>query len=405
MQADRDERWRPSHEIIPDGVVSRPHHSALVMFGDDVEVPLNVLGRYWAHTGQLTTIQVRRLCSSLYDLSLLAEYDLDTPPRLRLHNVIRAYLRKRTINRQADLDRSLVDAHRSLVPATEEGQSAWWEAPAEERYLWDWLPSHLKGGGLSDELQATVKHPGWLVGKLDHVGPAGLETDLSLTIDPASATLQTNDLDRLGSAIVGLFEYLRFTGAPQSTRLTELLNSLTFTDVLQQAQIVFQQAQLAIARSDHDTARTQYERALQLYQQVGSVLGEADSIEVSGILRTLNSITAPPALTMSVRCSCTSKSMVCSAKRTPLPVSGTLRTLRPITTPHTLTMSRRCSCTSRSAVCAAKRTASRVWGILRTLSPITVPPALTMSVRCSCTSKSMVCSAKQTPFAVSEILP
>jgi hypothetical protein len=28
MQADQDERWRPSHEITPDGL-SRPHHAAL----------------------------------------------------------------------------------------------------------------------------------------------------------------------------------------------------------------------------------------------------------------------------------------------------------------------------------------------------------------------------------------
>jgi hypothetical protein len=34
------------------------------------------------------------------------------------------------------------------------------------------------GAGLIDELEATIKHPGWLVGKLDHIGPAGLETDL-----------------------------------------------------------------------------------------------------------------------------------------------------------------------------------------------------------------------------------
>jgi WD40 repeat protein len=168
----------------------RARYQELAVFPEDVEVPLTVLGRYWARTGPLTMIHVRRLCSSLYDLSLLAEYHLDTPPRLRLHDVIRGYLRTQTSNRRADLDRSLVEAHRSLVAATSEGQSAWWQAPAEERYLWDWLPSHLKGGGLDDELEATIKHPGWLVGKLDHVGPAGLETDLSLISDPASVTLQ-----------------------------------------------------------------------------------------------------------------------------------------------------------------------------------------------------------------------
>ena len=30
--------------------------------------------------------------------------------------------------------------------------------------MWDWLPSHLWGSGLHDELEATIKHPGWLVG-------------------------------------------------------------------------------------------------------------------------------------------------------------------------------------------------------------------------------------------------
>jgi WD40 repeat protein len=56
--------------------------------------------------------------------------------------------------------------------------------------MWHWLPSHLWGAGLNEELEATVKHPGWLVGKLDHIGPAGLETELSLATDRASATLQ-----------------------------------------------------------------------------------------------------------------------------------------------------------------------------------------------------------------------
>jgi hypothetical protein len=150
----------------------RARYQELAVFPEEVEVPLTVLGRYWAHTGQLSTIQVRRLCSSLYDLSLLAEYHLDPPSRLRLHGVIRGYLRAQTSNRRAELDRSLVDSQRSLVPATSDGRSAWWEAPAEEGYLWGWLPSHLKGAGLSVEIEATVKHPGWLVGKLDHIGPA-----------------------------------------------------------------------------------------------------------------------------------------------------------------------------------------------------------------------------------------
>jgi hypothetical protein len=54
-----------------------------------------------------------------------------------------------------------------------------------------WLPTHLRGAGLNHELQACVHHPGWLVGKLEHVGPAGLEADLALCNDPVSQALGT----------------------------------------------------------------------------------------------------------------------------------------------------------------------------------------------------------------------
>ena len=91
-------------------------------------------------------------------------------------------------------------------------------------------------------------------------------------------TAESEDLDRLVPAIGGLLRYLQFTGAPQPSVLTELLNSLTLTDVSKQADLLIQQALLSGVRSDLDTARTHYERALQLYQQIGSVHGEANSI-------------------------------------------------------------------------------------------------------------------------------
>jgi hypothetical protein len=140
----------------------RDRYEELAVFPEDVEVPLTVLGRFWEHTGRLTSLQVRRLSRRLFDLSLLAEYHLDTPPRLRLHDVIRGYLRTQTSKQRTELDRSLVEAHRALVARTSEGQSAWWQAPAGERYPWDWLPSHLWSAGLNDELEATITIPaGW----------------------------------------------------------------------------------------------------------------------------------------------------------------------------------------------------------------------------------------------------
>ena len=43
---------------------------------------------------------------------------------------------------------------------------------------WPSRGSSSWGGGFDAELEATVKHSGWLAGKLDHVGSAGLEINL-----------------------------------------------------------------------------------------------------------------------------------------------------------------------------------------------------------------------------------
>lgn len=88
------------------------------------------------------------------------------------------------------MDRALVNAHRSLVP-DEGGTSASWQLPADQAYLWAWLPTHLRAAGLDRELLACLHHPGWLVGKLEYVGPAGLEADLALSDDPLSCALGT----------------------------------------------------------------------------------------------------------------------------------------------------------------------------------------------------------------------
>jgi WD40 repeat protein len=161
----------------------------LAVFGEDVTIPGEVLTRYWQHTGHWSGSQTRRFCRRLAELALISEYHRD-PDRLQLHDVIRAHLRERTRKRLTELHRALLDAHRDLVPGM--GKiSAWWELPPEQSYLWAWLPTHLHGARLDRELRACMHHPGWLVGKLEQVGPAGLETDLTLCDDPLSQALGT----------------------------------------------------------------------------------------------------------------------------------------------------------------------------------------------------------------------
>ena len=167
----------------------RQRYLELAVFGEDVAIPGPVLARYWQATGGWSAFQTRRYCQRLAELALVSEYRSD-PERVMVHDVIRSYLREQTHHRHSELNRTLINAHRSLVP--HDGQiSAWWQLPAEQTYLWEWLPTHLRNAGLEQELRACLQHPGWLVGKLEQVGPAGLEADLALSDDPVSRALGT----------------------------------------------------------------------------------------------------------------------------------------------------------------------------------------------------------------------
>jgi WD40 repeat protein len=165
----------------------RARYLELAVFGEDVAVPIPVLARYWKATAGWSAFQTRRYCQRLAELALISDYRSD---EVGLHDIIRAYLRAQTRHRHRELHQALVDAHRSLVP-NEDETSAWWQLPTAETYLWTWLPTHLHGAARDRELQTCLHHPGWLVGKLEHVGPAGLEADLALSDDPLSRELGT----------------------------------------------------------------------------------------------------------------------------------------------------------------------------------------------------------------------
>jgi hypothetical protein len=149
-----------------------------------------VLARYRKVTGGYSAFATRRFCQRLADLALLNDYRSD-PERAVLHDVLRSYLREQTSHRSGELDRTLIETHRSLVPIQADGCSAWWQLPADQTYLWAWLPTHLQRAGLDQELRACLHHPEWLVGKLEQGGPAGLEADLALSEDPSSWALGT----------------------------------------------------------------------------------------------------------------------------------------------------------------------------------------------------------------------
>ena len=195
----------------------RARYCELAVFGEDVAIPGPVLARYWNITGGWSVFQTRRYCQHLADLALVSEYHRD-PDRVVLHDVLRAYLYERAHHHRADLHRALIDAHRNLVPH-EEGTSAWWQLPAEETYLWTWLPTHLWAAGLDHELQTCLHHPQWLIGKLEQIGPAGLEADLALSGDPLSRALATTI--RQNAHVLGPLDSLASLAATLAIRLPD----------------------------------------------------------------------------------------------------------------------------------------------------------------------------------------
>ncbi len=165
----------------------RARYLELAVFAPDMAIPVPVLARYWQATGGSSPFQVRRYCQRLAELALVSDYRRD---EVVLHDVIHAYLREQTHHRRGELHRALINAHRNLVPE-QDGRSEWWQLHATQTYLWAWLPTHLRAADLERELLACLQHPGWLVGKLEHAGPAGLEADLALSGDSLCQALGT----------------------------------------------------------------------------------------------------------------------------------------------------------------------------------------------------------------------
>jgi len=167
------------------------------------------------------------------DLSLFAEYRLDQAPFVRLHDVIRAYLRSQS-EALGRLDASLLQANRSAVPGGDNRSGAWWRLPPAETYLWAWVPMHLKAAGQTAELQELLSSSWWLGRKLELFGPAALAADLQLTDQPAlreiaSAVRQNahllGQLEPVGAAVATLASRLRGE-SPAGLLREELLASI-----------------------------------------------------------------------------------------------------------------------------------------------------------------------------------
>jgi WD40 repeat protein len=155
----------------------------LAVFPEDVDVPLATVEAWWARTGGLDDLATEALCERLASMSLLLALDL-AGRFLRLHDVVRLFLRDRIRAREAELHALLLDTGR---PA-----GGWVALPPHEPYWWHWLFHHLAHAGHLDELRYAALDPVYLAAKTLARTAFAVEADLRRAIEafPHDATLR-----------------------------------------------------------------------------------------------------------------------------------------------------------------------------------------------------------------------
>ncbi|MFI5980841.1 NB-ARC domain-containing protein [Streptomyces sp. NPDC051555] len=166
----------------------------LAIFPEDIAVPGSVLALLWSGTGgRLSPAAADRLRSRLSSLCL-ASGAWEDGPALRLHDVLRSYLRHRQgAAWLAERNRTLIDAVRStIVPSSgtpEDGGTAWWRLPDDAGYLWRNVTYHLAEADAGTELTDLVCDPRWLLARIERHGPVAVGGDLALSDAPTAEEL------------------------------------------------------------------------------------------------------------------------------------------------------------------------------------------------------------------------
>jgi WD40 repeat protein len=165
----------------------RRRYLDLSIFPEDVEIPVAVLRLLWAGGAVETS------CDEFVSLGLVTDYRLDPPtPRLILHDVMRTHLWTRcSAAERADAHGRLVDGAALLLSPDGGEPRPWWLLPAQDDYLWRYLPYHLHHAGRDDELVALHCDLRWAEAKTRRFGSAvAVEADLTLVDTPITNALQ-----------------------------------------------------------------------------------------------------------------------------------------------------------------------------------------------------------------------
>jgi WD40 repeat protein len=170
--------------------LERERYLDLGIFPEDVDIPLDVLTLLWGVRGPMSPRAAEQFVARLVQARLAIGVWQDGPG-LRLHDVIRGYLRhQRGPAQLVWVNGAFLNAARELLTGTPDPSSSpWWTLPPSAGYLWWHVCYHLAGADRHDELQTLVTHPLWLVRKLERFGAVAVDADL--TYSEGNATLRT----------------------------------------------------------------------------------------------------------------------------------------------------------------------------------------------------------------------
>jgi len=170
------------------GEEERRRYLEMSIFEVGIDVPRDVLTRYWAATGGWSSPRSDSFCRRLWEHSLLSDYRMDdTGPRVRVHDVVQRWLRSQGDDKQR-LHGLLLSAHHPLVTESGEEPIHWYRlrdraTSLTARFLWDVVPGHLIGAGRHGEARELVGKAPWIIGKVAVCGPSAMERDLRLVED------------------------------------------------------------------------------------------------------------------------------------------------------------------------------------------------------------------------------
>ena len=190
----------------------RAAYLELAAFPQDTPIPIETVARLWAHTRQWDATRARSMIDQLYDSKLLRVEG----EAVAFHDLQHKYLTLAASSVPIAHD-TLLDSYGDLVDP-----DSWGSLPLDESYLWGQLAGHLRAAGRYDELAATVTDVRHMFSRVQHGGAHGVERDLAMAAEVASAGSGIPTVARRVGQVAHLLDQARSIDAVEATLAMQL---------------------------------------------------------------------------------------------------------------------------------------------------------------------------------------